>query len=407
MCFRVQTNRRDSGQMVNRIIIAYACEKKGSEPGVGFQWAHAISEIKFNEDILIITRKNNDIHDLTTKANVRKLGIDLPYPLLLIKKVIGIRLYYFIWKALVFVHLVGNFRQYRECIIHHITFTPIYYPPLYFILPFKFIWGPIGGGEKYPLAYLKEMRKRDAAKEIIRFCQVYSIYINPLFYLGCYNSVRIICSTSETACLIPKVFQRKVAVELMVFDDDKVLNDKHPENIIVIANRLIHWKMTHLFVCAFKKFLERNESDYTLLIIGAGPYHSRIKSISQDNENIQLVDLFATRDEMFSVLQKASLFVSMSLRDSGAASVLEALSLNVPILVTASGAHKHFLSEQIGYSFSIENFEEDVGKIVSILEATINNPNTLSDERRRIKYVYKSVFSTDAKYSRIRDLLNV
>ena len=45
----------------DRVIIAYACENKGSEPGVGYYWTKAISRIFENDSIVLITRKNNDV----------------------------------------------------------------------------------------------------------------------------------------------------------------------------------------------------------------------------------------------------------------------------------------------------------------------------------------------------------
>ena len=385
-----------------RIIIAYACEDAGSEPGVGFYWTKTLANVYKDDETILITRKNNN----TDSLNISKtIGIDLNSPFLKIKTILGTRIYYLIWSFLVFIHLLVNYKTYKGSIVHHITFTPIYYPPIYFILPFNFIWGPIGGGETYPVSYLKNMKIIDILKETIRFFLKYSIYINPLFYFGCKNSSTIICSTSDTAALIPNRYKNKTIIELMVFDEDKHNDHVSIKKDIVIANRLINWKMTHLFVEAFYTYNKDYSSDYRLLIIGDGPYFKYIEKYI-DNEKIIHIKRFEKRTDMLSILQNSSLFVSMSLRDSGAASLLEAISYGIPFLVTDSCAHKVFLEQNIGFSFTLENFNTDKIKIVKLLKSILENEEILINERKKIISVYDSYFSEDGKAKRIYEKLN-
>ena len=331
----------------DRIIVAYSCEDRGSEPGVGYYWTKTISSICENEKILLITRRNNNVSALVNNATLFSTGIDLPNKLLFVKKIIGTRVYYLFWQFLVFIHLILNFSKYKGAIVHQVTFTPMYYPPFFFLLPFKFIWGPVGGGESFPLSYLKSFKKTDALIELVRIVIRNSIYINPLFYLGCAKSIKIICSSPESAKMIPKLFQDKVEIELMVFDIDKDLENIVPEKNIIIANRLIDWKMTHLFVEAFSEFIAQNETDYKLIIIGDGPYYSKIHPFI-DNDKIIYYKKFKQRMDMLDLLKKSSLFVSTSLHDSGAASLLEAISYGIPFLVSKSGAHSIYLDRGIG-----------------------------------------------------------
>ena len=383
--------------MKKRIIIAYACEDAGSEPGVGYFWTKTLSEIYKNDEIILITRKNNNVDQLNIS---KKIGLDLNKSLIKIKKLLGTRVYYFIWSFLVLIHLVKNYNKYKGATVHHITFTPIYYPPIYFILPFNFIWGPIGGGEKYPLTYIKDMKLMDSIKELLRLVLKYSVYVNPLFYFGCINSSKIICSTSDTANMIPKIFKNKTIVELMVFDEDKDNQNIDIRKDIVIANRLIHWKMTHLFVEAFYEYRNIYPNDYRLIIIGNGPYLNKIEKYI-DSIKIIHVKRFNDRKDMLAILKNSSLFVSMSLRDSGAASLLEAISYGIPFLVTNSCAHKVFLEQNIGFSFDLENFDKDKQKIIKVLHSILKDSQVLKNERKKIISVYKEYFSETKKIQRI------
>ena len=388
-----------------RIIIAYACEDSGSEPGVGYYWSKAIATAVEDRDVLLITRKNNDVSKLLEEnRNIVLKGVDLPNNLLKIKKLIGARLYFLIWQFLVFSFLIKNYKLFKKAKIHQVTFTPMYYPPIFFILPFTFIWGPLGGGESYPIAYLKELKVRDRIKEILRQFIRFSIYINPLFYLGCIRSEKIICSTPESAKMIPKSFADKVVVELMVFDSDKSDYSRTRQKTIVIANRLIDWKATHLFVEAFAEFKTMCVTDYKLIIIGDGPYFERVKPFI-DGESIVHYRRFSKREDMLDILKNASLFVSMSLRDSGAASLLEAMSYGIPFLVSSSGAHRVYLNTGVGYGFELENFSKDKNKIVSLLTEILNDESLLDEQSKKIIETYNSYFSESEKIKRIKSIL--
>lgn len=388
----------------SRIIVAYACEDSGSEPGVGFYWAKSIAQIEKGKKILLLTRQNNDVSAILKLGNVDVKRIDLSKRTIKLKKIIGVRLYYLIWQFLVFWFLITNYSSLKSSIIHQITFTPMYYPPVFFALPYKFIWGPIGGGETYPLKYLKSLKRKDSLKELIRQVIRFSIYINPVFYIACYRSEKIICSTEESAKMIPSFFRKKVNVELMVFDNDKEIENTTKQKTVVIANRLIDWKMTHLFVEAFDEYIKKVEdSEFKLIIIGDGPYYSNIKPFI-DGINIIHYKRFEKREDMLEVLKESSLFVSMSLRDSGAASLLEAISYGLPFLVSNSGAHRFFLDQKIGYGFDLNDFSYDKNQIINIL-LRILNQEILLKESLKVRKVYGAFFNEKAKLARIERIL--
>lgn len=387
-----------------RIVIAYACEDSGSEPGVGFFWTKAIANTFDKGKVLLITRKNNNVSKLKELSSIEVKGIDFPKSLLFIKKIIGVRLYYNIWQFMVLFYLLGNYSKFRKTIVHQVTFTPMYYPPIFFLLPFKFVWGPLGGGESYPLKYLKVLKKRDTLKEIIRLFIRYSIYVNPIFYFACIRSYKIICSTPESANMIPKMFRKKVEIELMVSDNDKNIIKKQKSKTIILANRLIDWKMTDLFVESFYEFKNENNTDYKLIIIGDGPYFSNIEPYI-DSEKIIHYKRFNDRQEMLDLLKNSSLFVSMSLRDSGAASLLEAISYGIPFLVSNSGAHKIYLNRGVGFGFDLDNYDDDKIKVKNILFKILNDEDLLKVESENIINCFKSYFSEEQKFNRIKKII--
>ena len=205
--------------------------------------------------------------------------------------------------------------------------------------------------------------------------------------------------------MIPKVFKNKVIVELMVFDTDKDDVIYRREKTIIIANRLIDWKVTHLFVEAFSEFRAQLPTAYKLIIIGEGPYYKKIMPFI-DGKTIIHYKRFQKREDMLSILKSSTLFVSTSLRDSGAASLLEAMSFGVPFLVSASGAHKVYLERNVGYGFDLESFKKDKIKIKEILKVILTDENILKEESNKVSESYSSYFSEKEKTKRIEKILS-
>ena len=106
------------------------------------------------------------------------------------------------------------------------------------------------------------------------------------------------------------------------------------------------------------------------------------------------------------IVKQSSLFVSMSLRDSGAASLLEAVSYGIPFLVTNSGAHNVFLEQDIGYGFDLKSYDEDTAKITYMLKKILNDHAVLTENRGKVSNVYKNYFCEDEKIKRIKKILD-
>src|ERR1017187_5394526 len=88
------------------LMSAYACEPgKGSEPGVGWNWALQMARF---HDIWVITRTNNReaiqaYCDQYALKNPRFVFVDLPSPFLRLKKglgQLGLNVYYLLWQVL-------------------------------------------------------------------------------------------------------------------------------------------------------------------------------------------------------------------------------------------------------------------------------------------------------------------
>src|SRR5271157_3778471 len=127
------------------LLSAYACEPgQGSEPGVGWNWAHEMSRW---HDVWVLTRANNRPTIEQTPApvgehRVRWVYFDLPRWARFWKRGSrGIQAYYWLWQLAAW--RVGA-RLHREVgfdLFHHVTFGKYWVPSYLSFLPVKSILG--------------------------------------------------------------------------------------------------------------------------------------------------------------------------------------------------------------------------------------------------------------------------
>ena len=139
------------------LLSCYACEPgRGSEPGVGWNWAMAMAE-KF--DVVVLTRSNNrSVLEQALQAkpvdSLSFLYYDLPSWVLKLKKkrVINASAYYLMWQMGVKMMMGQTIDDYA--IVHHMTFNMFLCPGYWRPKKSKLILGPLGGGSCVPKTYL-------------------------------------------------------------------------------------------------------------------------------------------------------------------------------------------------------------------------------------------------------------
>jgi hypothetical protein len=159
------------------LLSAYACEpNKGSEPGVGWNWALELA--KQNHRVCVLTRLSNrpSIESALASSGevpgLRFVYFDLPGWARWWKKGLrGIYLYYFLWQIGAFLAARELHKQDRFDLVHHVTFVSIRQPSFMGLLGIPFIFGPVGGGENTPWALRRSFPFRGWLWELARDIQ--------------------------------------------------------------------------------------------------------------------------------------------------------------------------------------------------------------------------------------------
>jgi len=405
---------------MNILLIAYSCEPdKGSEPGVGWNWANQIAARGHN--VWVLTRANNRAVIEKTfydKSRLVFLYYDLPGPILKFKKTIGATLYYAIWLKCIVSFCIKENRKIKFDLIHHITFGVFrIINPLPFFLNAPFVFGPVGGGETAP----KELRKSFSVKnyiiDLIRdYINVVTFY-NPFFRLFLSKTKLILSKTNETLNFLPVRYQSKTFTKIEIgIDNVMCVNDvilsEHKGPQILFVGRFLYWKAPHIVLRSFKK-IHAKFPNAKLTMIGGGPELKALKELEQ-SLNIEAIKWikWIPQNELKEYYKNSDVFIFPSLHDSSGNVVLEALSFGLPVVCLNIGGPAIILGNNISTSINVQNLAEDeiieliTKKTIQIISDS-NYKETLSKQalkraselswKNTVDRVYSIIESTELK----------
>lgn len=394
----------------HRILLsAYACEPdKGSEPGVGWNWAIHLTE---KYEVYVITRLNNkDIieqylaenpiehvhfyyHDC---SNIAKRLKKLPN---------GIFLYYKKWQKEVFP-IVKKITQ-EECIelVHHVTFNEFRTPGKLYKLDMPFVWGPIGGGQFYnPIFRKAYFSKKDIAKELLRNG---INHLHLAFSLDIKNVVNkakaILIADQSTERIMPQGRSYVRLLETAYNLDRNPLKNytvkKVGEEINLIwVGGIWPRKGLKILIDSLGKSNFRN---FNLKIIGDGEDKKKCQDLVRHYDLEKYVHFYGkmTYQEVNQQYDNADVFVFTSLRDTSGNVVLEAMSHGLPVITLDHHGAGEMVTDETGIKIVLESYEQVLNDIIKAIRFYADNPLMIEKHgraaRRRVEQVYSWQHNTE------------
>lgn len=359
------------------LLSAYACEPdNGSEPEVGWSWAHIASESA--ESVHVITRSNNKnvIECKNYPKNITFHFYDLPKWALKLKKTpkIGIYWYYHLWQIGAALFAKKLHRKENFNIVQHVTFVSIFVPSYMWILRIPFVFGPVGGAELTPkhLLTIKTLGFYGLLSEKIRLMRVLVSKLHPLLYICLKKAAKIIVVTKDSQNFIPMKFKNKSLIMPAISAPPTKINGEEKNQNILWAGRLIHWKGIRIFLDVALKLIEQDKTT-RFKIIGSGKEIEYLNNFIVENsieENFSLLGQLPQK-EVFSEMSTSSCLLIPSLHDSGGYVVLEAITNNCPVVCLNTGGPGEIIKSK-AHSKSI-SIDSDYDTIVSQLTDSVKD----------------------------------
>jgi glycosyltransferase involved in cell wall biosynthesis len=237
-------------------------------------------------------------------------------------------------------------------VVHHSTLSTWRVPSELWRLGKKFVWGPIGGAEVFPLRLLAGSGVAPAGFEMLRRVQDFLALRSTGLKNAVRNSSWIFASTPETLSLVRRVAgsaEKSSLLSAAFFSDSHIHAFSRPKEFsafmrdgvlrLFAGGELEVRKGVHLALRALAKIQKRG-IDFRYHLAGDGPELGRLKSLARRLGILERVDFSRplSGDGYLRKLWETDAYLLPSLRDSAGLTLMEAMLAGcVPIVADCGG----------------------------------------------------------------------
>jgi len=338
---------------------------RGSEEGVGWNWA--VETARLGHQVIALTQT-----ELRAEIEAELLAGRLPPTLRfeffmppwldrLQRKGVALgleqltwHLVHLVWQILAYRHARRHLASWRVDLVHHVTFSGIRHPTLMGRLPIPLVLGPLGGGERAPLALRRGFGWRGWLTDLARDLHSWLLRFDPITRRACADALVIYVKTAQSRRALPTRWHAKTAVHLEI-GTREVDPSPRPARAsgaplrLLFAGRFLYWKGMHLGLLGLAELLGRGV-DARLTMLGRGPDEQRWRQLAADLGIGQAVDWlpWVEHGEVGALYRRHDALLFPSLHDSSGNVVLEALAQGLPVVCLDLGGPAELVDARCG-----------------------------------------------------------
>ncbi len=352
----------------HRILLsAFSCSPtRGSEPGIGWNWA--VGLVRAGYDVTILTRT-----EFASEIDAGVAAFGSPHLRVAYVEVPGDKyrrgfrpltgyFYLLLWQFMALrvarrLHAAQPFDS-----AHHITFGSIRSPSFLGDLGIPLTMGPLGGGESPPRQLRHHFpwqarvieRLRDASNTLIRF--------DPLMRKSLASAQRILVKTPESLAFIPSAFQGKceIAVEVGIEPSAAAVAKRSgiPTRLLFVG-RQRYFKGMGLGLPAFAAAHRRNPA-LRLTMVGAGEERREWQEQARSLSVADAIDWRGQveRREMDALYRAHDILLFPSVRDSSGNVIFEASIHGLPTICLDICGPGHLVGSDFGIKVAARDRSE-------------------------------------------------
>lgn len=373
------------------LISAFSClPNRGSEPGVGWNWAVLAAEEGYDVTVLTRTKckkkiepaipeevkKNLHFTYCDSSKKMRKISIYLEY-------------LHWQWKSYKYAKTLTQKQGFDK--IWFLTFGNMFLPIKIYKLNVPFVWGPIGGGEVVPKQFWKNWKLKYKFPHILKAFLTSTVIHNPFVMLPAKKAEKIIARTEETKNIFPNDIQEKTIINLetlldikgFIADIPRTKIEKKSKGLsLIYTGRLVPLKNVELLLRAFQ-ICKTEIPDLRLSIIGDGNDKKRLEAYVANN-HLKDVKFWGNleREKTLIKLSESDIFVFPSLKEGASWSLLEAMALKKPIVCLELNGIKETTDEKCALRVKVNN-NDTISTLSKKYADAIIKVCKISDEERK------------------------
>ena len=345
-------------------LVGHACSPtRGSEPGICWNWAANLA--KFNDVTLIAHPQYRDevdaflsrtpipaltIHWLTTNHVLDRWKPN--------KNERGLRLHYRIFQGRALDLLRELHAEKPFDLVHHACWGTLQQPPVVWKLGLPFVWGPIGGGQTWPDAFL-QFAEHGKLREEVRTFIVGLTRFNLRARRAAHHADVVLAVNPETAAIVRTLGAKRVepfadsGTQPGWLSPSSQTSPKGELNML-FGGRCEPRKGLPLLLEAMARV---PNPKVRLKVAGTGPFRQsweeRAKRLGL-NGRVQFLGE-VTWQHMDSLFKESDILAFPSLRDSGGTVALEAISRSLPVLTLDHQGVSQFVSSDAAIKIPVSD----------------------------------------------------
>ena len=399
------------------LVSAYGCEPfRGSEAGVGWNWILQIS--RYNE--LYVIARGNDKEKIEEnipeeyKSRLHFYYYDThPILMKLKKKEKRLYLYYWLWQIGIIPLIAKIIKEKNPDYTMHLTFGSLWMPTFLPFFKVPFIWGPLGGADGVPKAYLKELPLKQRIVQSMRYVLIKTAPINPLVFFPSKVAIAIIGRTQNNVEAIPSRYRKKchvileTAIENGDFQNDKKITPQTKCIEIISTGRLVPFKNIRMAIEVLKRVHEDGYS-FHYTIVGKGSEKKHIEEMVKKyhlEENVKLVGE-VPRETVKEYLKTSDIYLFPSLREGGSWALMEAMAAELPVVCFNWTGMGVITDDLCANRIKPTSLKQDVDSFVYAVEDLINSPKKRKKYGIHARERILNVYNWEAKGKFMNQLFN-
>ena len=169
--------------------------------------------------------------------------------------------------------------------------------------------------------------------------------------------------------------------------------------LLLYVGRITEIKQPLLLINLFKKLsYVCSDLNLHLIIIGSGTLLKKLKEKSYDQNNIHILG-YVRHNELYVPFSAADVFISLSCYEGNPLAVIEAMSFNLPLILSDIPAHNWIISSNVGYGILVNLHRLNLIKMCNFLRE-------IKEKKIRINKLFLKQFTWENIIERYLNLLN-